>query len=165
MTPPLRHAERVLFAVFNASGDRLATRSRDGKAFLWDLTPESREVAELALLGQLLNSRQIDSSGGALPIDTTKLENIWQHVRTASAGVLHTPVETIAAWHEREASECETTHRWFAALFHLRRLAELNPMDAGVTDRLASAQAALQQGEQDRAKARTFAKPQQAPKP
>ena len=40
----------------------VTTRSRDGKAFLWDLTPESRAVAELALLGQLLNSRQIDSS-------------------------------------------------------------------------------------------------------
>ena len=159
VTPPLRHADRVFFAAFNASGDRLATRSRDGRAFLWDVTQEGRPLGELARLGQLLNSRQIDSSGGALPIDTATLEGIWREVRSASAGAGDTPVETIAAWHEREAGECEASHRWFVAVFHLRRLLELNPQNPDVIARLAVAQGALEQEEQGRARERVPAKP------
>jgi WD40 repeat protein/serine/threonine protein kinase len=164
VTPPLRHADPVLFVAFNASGDRLTTRSRDGRSFLWNLAPEGQGVAELVRLGQLMNSRQIDSSGGALPVDTAMLEDLWRQVRTASAGALDTPVETIATWHEQEAGECEASHRWFGAVFHLRRLLELNPLNSEVSARLAVAQGALDQEEQGRANGRASVKRPQAPK-
>ncbi len=151
VTPPLRHHDRVAFAAFNASGDRLATLGWDGSVFLWDLTPETRGVAELVRLGQLLNSRKIDSSGGALPVDTVPLEDLWRQVRTAAGSAWDTPVEAIAAWHEREAGECEVNHRWFAAVFHLRRLLELDPENPAITARLAAAQAAHEQEERSRA--------------
>src|SRR4030095_6022262 len=91
------------------------------------LTREGRPVAELALLGKLLNSRQIDSSGGALPIDPATLEGIWREIRTLSPGAEDTAVQAIAASHEGEAGEAEAAYRWFAAEFHLRRLLELKP--------------------------------------
>jgi len=162
VTPPMRHAGEVAFAAFNASGDRLATRSRDGRAFLWDLSPERRGVADLVRLGQLLNSRQIDSSGGALPVDTPMLEDLWRQVHDAEGGAFDTPVGAIAAWHDREASECEASDHWFAAVFHLRRLLELNPQRPDVIDRLAAAQRALEQETQHRANGRPIAKQQQA---
>jgi hypothetical protein len=164
VTPPLRHTDPVEFAVFNASGSRLATLSRAGRAFLWNLAPESQGVAELVRLGQLMNSRQIDSTGGALPVDTEALKDLWRQVRSASAGTLDTPVETIAAWHEQEAGECEASHHWFGAVFHLRRLLELNPLNPEVSARLAVAQGVLEQEQQGRANGRASAKQPQAPK-
>jgi hypothetical protein len=142
----------VVFAAFNARGDRLATFGRDGKAFLWDLAPEGRETAELVRFGQLMNSRRIDSSGGALPVDPATQEGLWREVRKGAAAPLDTPVETTAAWHEGEAAECEASQRWFAAVFHLRRLLELNPSNPEVIGRIAAAQSALDKEQQDRAK-------------
>jgi eukaryotic-like serine/threonine-protein kinase len=164
VTPPLHHAAPVEFAAFNASGDRLATRSRDGRSFLWNLTPENRGVAELVRLGQLMNSRQIDSSGGALPVDTATLEDLWRQVRAAQAGAVDTPVETIAAWHEQEAGQCEASQRWFGAVFHLRHLLELNQRNPELSARLAVARGALEQEELGRAYGHASAKRLQAPK-
>src|SRR5262249_22739394 len=38
-------------------------------------------------------------------------------------------------WHERQASECETAQEWPAALFHLQRLAVLQPQRSDLFDR------------------------------
>jgi ribonuclease D len=108
-----------------------------------------------------MNSRQIDSSGGALPVDTAALEGLWRQARSASAGAGDTPVVTIAAWHEREASEGEANHRWFVARFHLQRLLELDPQNPEVLARLTAAQAALEKERQGRANAAGFANRQQ----
>jgi len=164
VTPPLRHAAPVEFAAFSAKGDRLTTRSRDGRALLWDLAPEHREAAELVRLGRLLNSRQIDSSGGALPVDAATLEALWREHRSGSAEAMDTPVETTAAWHEEEASECEASRRWFAAVFHLRRLLELDPLNPGLAARLAAAQGALDEEKRGQADRLISPKRQQAGK-
>ena len=46
-------------------------------------------------------------------------------------------------WCERDAKECEEAKNWFAARFHLRRLAELKPNDKTVESRLKRAEAML----------------------
>ena len=46
-------------------------------------------------------------------------------------------------WHRQQAAECEKQSNWFAAAFHLRRLAALEPADAAVKARLATAEKKL----------------------
>ena len=46
-------------------------------------------------------------------------------------------------WHREQAAECEKKSNWFAAAFHLRRLATLEPNDAAVQGRLQAAEKKL----------------------
>ena len=96
-------------------------------------------------------------------IGADRFEHGLDQVRAASAGTSDTPAETIAAWHEQEAGECEASHRWFGAVFHLRRVLELNPQNPEVSARLAVAQGALQQEEQGRTTGRASAQKPPAP--
>jgi hypothetical protein len=52
-------------------------------------------------------------------------------------------IEPDPAWHREQAAECEEQSNWFAAAFHLRRIAALEPNDAAVQARLQAAEKKL----------------------
>jgi WD40 repeat protein len=98
VTPPLRHADRVYHAAFSRDGSHAVTASRDGKVRIWDLHPDSSPVADLEMLAQLLNSRQIDPAGGLVPIETATLREIWNMFRSAPGGPPNFPSNP-RGWH------------------------------------------------------------------
>lgn len=83
LTPPLRHSFEVGHAVFSREGHWLATLSRSEDAVkVWNLTPDSRPVEDLAALSQLLTGTQINEMGSQLEIRQPSLiEALWQKLQ------------------------------------------------------------------------------------
>jgi WD40 repeat protein len=143
VTPPLRHQEKVYEVVFNHDATRLATVSGDGRAYLWNLDSDQRPIEVLVPLIQLLNSRQIDSSGAVLPIAPERLREIWRQQQGDSPLKPTDSESNRRTWHEAEATDCESHRQWFAAIHHLEHLLKLTPSQSALHDRLARAKAAL----------------------
>jgi hypothetical protein len=105
------------------------TASRDGDVRIWDLRPDSSPTADLEVLAHLLNSRQIDSTGGLVPIPTHTLRETWLTLRAAHPEAFRTSRWAIEAWHRNKLDTYRATKHWFAALQHLTQLQELLPND------------------------------------
>lgn len=129
ITPPLRHGERVHHAAFSPDGTHVVTASRDGRVRIWDLRPDPSPVADLEVLAQLLNSRQIDPSGGLVPTETARLRETWRALLHTHPEAFRTSPWAIVAWHRTQLEACLTSKRWFAALHHADCLHVLAPND------------------------------------
>jgi ribonuclease D len=65
------------------------------------------------------------------------LREAWRALRKTEAPDFKVSAEEIRTWHQREARSAESAKRWFAARFHLIRLAQLLPNDPDIARRLA----------------------------
>jgi WD40 repeat protein/tRNA A-37 threonylcarbamoyl transferase component Bud32 len=81
ITPPLRHCCEVRHATFSADGGQVITTGTDGVARTWPLRVEERSVDELMALAQVLAGSRIDPCRGFLPLEMTRLRELWRDVR------------------------------------------------------------------------------------
>jgi hypothetical protein len=143
ITPPLRHVERVYIATFSHDSSYAVTASRDGEVRVWDLRPDPSPVAELEVLAQFLNSRQIDPTGALVPIETAKLQETWRALRDARPELFRTSPRAVRAWHRTQLEASLVARRWFAALHHAKCLEVLVPADPELTAQRAKAESGL----------------------
>jgi WD40 repeat protein/tetratricopeptide (TPR) repeat protein len=141
------HADPVCSVSFSADGRRLASGSffapmaapRDVK--VWDAGSGQELLSLRGHLGGVTavrfspDGRRLASAG----MDFTV--RIWD----ASTGKQHPDGTRHLVWHQRHLREAEVADNSFAALFHLRRLVELQPDRATAHARLALAQLDLGQ--------------------
>jgi WD40 repeat protein len=79
LTPAIgddRINRRVLFSPDGSHVLTFDGRERRG-AWLWNLSPDDRPVAELARLSTLLSGRQVDDRFGLVPVDRVTLQAAW----------------------------------------------------------------------------------------
>ncbi|MEW6302344.1 MAG: serine/threonine-protein kinase [Verrucomicrobiota bacterium] len=141
LTPPLPHKGRVHFVLFSPDGRRLITGSPDGPAQLWSLSPDARPLADLTQLANLLSGRRIDATGSLAPLKLPALADAWQSLRKQYPDEFSTKPEELLAWHAREADAAEEFKDWYAAVFHLERLASLQPKNGDLRKRRDNAHA------------------------
>ena len=68
------------------------------------------------------------SRAGRLRRRRIHLKVLWEQLRAKHPSDFTASSEEIAAWHELEAAKSELGKQWFAAAFHLKRLAALRPV-------------------------------------
>ncbi len=139
VTLPMRHGGPVTWLSFSTDGHRLVTGGQDQTARVWILPSEERPPASLASWAQLTAGAKVEASGAALPLDRLALRDGLSKLRSKYPTDLGLADEQTLAWHNVEASRAETEGDWFAAAFHLERLAAALPQDKALRNRQSSA--------------------------
>jgi WD40 repeat protein len=153
ITPPLHHP-KLASARFIGNGYNVLTTDANSSQW-WKLTPDNQPVSDLLLLARVLSGDQSVEYGSALPPAPDELEARWKLVSARMpAGFFTVSPEQVrlwtermvmerSAWHDAEAGQCEQNRQWFAAIFHLERLLTLQPDNALLPPRLATARQQL----------------------
>ena len=108
-----------------------------------DLPHDSRPIADLVRVAELMSGNRIDSWGGLVPLDIKDVTNYWALLRASDPTNFSSSTPNSIAWHEHQARCCESDCDWWAARFHLDQLIKLQPGDTVVRARRAYAQLAL----------------------
>jgi len=156
LTPGLQSNFDVGYVQFIEDGKRILCSSHEPNSLigdfqsqdwrLWDLTPDSRQADQLALVAEVLSGRRGAELGAGLPMEQEALKEAWRTLRESQAPDFKVSPEEVQAWHQREARSAELAKRWFAARFHLTRLAEFLPNDPDMARRLDRAELQLATG-------------------
>ena len=106
-------------------------------------SPEDIE-AEIRHLVTVLGAgcRRVDTNQGVTTIPAAELEQRFAAL-SASAPCLGAWPNDLPRWHLERAAVAESAKNWFTAVFHLKRLAALEPDDVRTRQRLETARAAM----------------------
>src|SRR5262249_33735302 len=127
---------------FSPDGTSVLTGSDDKTARLWRISPPIPK--DLILLAAATRSgMQLTESGIVRPLSMSEMSANWTALEAEGADWLaenHTLNKRQQRdWHEYEAAEADARGDWFAAAFHLQRLADQDPQNADWRRRLAAA--------------------------
>jgi tetratricopeptide (TPR) repeat protein len=140
--PPLTHQAPVEAVAFCPNGRTILTGSDDKTARLWQVPiPVEGEVERIVLWTQVLTGMELDDDG----VDRVLDAEAWQERcrRLEQLGGPPTSAEGVLPRVRREAADCEHQRQWFAAVFHLSRLIDLEPNDGSLRARRGRARAEL----------------------
>ena len=131
----------VGFVKFRPDGSSILTGGLDGTPRLWDVALDDRRIDALISQAHVRAGKRIDQTGGEVPLSDEELVSAWaQSDDGKSAGFRSERLSrSLAEWHRREARRLRASHEGAAAAWHLQRLAEVEPDDATITQRLAIA--------------------------
>lgn len=133
LAAPFQHHGSILDCGFVAGDAGVWVRERGGTSF-WRFTLATNSLDEIkTLAGALGTASVMRGRGGWSEADTQR----W---RSAPAKVLSALEDSgVAAWHMAEATASERAEDWFAAQFHWRQLAHLEPTNSQFSARLRQA--------------------------
>ena len=139
--PPLKHNDVVRSATFSPDGTKIATASLDGTARLWDVTgPVSDDSDWIAAYVKTVSLRVEEDDSSLHVVSVAEFDAAWHEV-LKSPERLKKLTEgremSRRALHIVDADDQETAKNWFAAAFHLRWLAKLEPNNVDWRQRLA----------------------------
>jgi WD40 repeat protein/tetratricopeptide (TPR) repeat protein len=80
---------------------------------------ESRPVAELVRMAEVLSAERMTDAGEMVPLDRAELSKEWQDVHAKYGKDFAPSPQRLAAWHRAGAEECEQQHLWVGVLKHL----------------------------------------------
>jgi len=85
LTPPLNHGGPVFQALFDSAGRFVYTSTVDNErspsTHAWDITPDSRPIADLHAFAKLLSGHLIDEAGELVPIKGEKIHRYFTEMR------------------------------------------------------------------------------------
>lgn len=160
ITPPLKHGAAITRLSFSSDGHRLVTAGLDQTARVWNLPSEDRPAAALAAWAEVVSGQRIDSNGVLAGVTTLSLRETLSKFRSKYPADLGLAEEQTLTWHRVEAGQAETEGDWFAAVFHLDRLATAFPQDKMLRNRDTAARAAWIRANESRPK---LSQPRQRP--
>jgi hypothetical protein len=118
--PPLKHRGWVYHVAFSPDGRRLATTCHDGTARVWNIpVPDSRPLADLVLLAQVLSAQRVDATDGLVEVEQAVQRRALEALRSRYPADFAGSVAEALDWHQREAEACLREKNGPAALFHL----------------------------------------------
>jgi hypothetical protein len=117
----------------------VATVDHDVRQIIWSVTlaPKDVPLQKLQVIAECQTGFRADAAKGAMPLSPAELA---ARFLTLPAGDTLLPsAEEILNWHVEKALVAERRNAWFTAAFHLQRLAQKNPDDAALNERLENA--------------------------
>ena len=128
---PLNHDDVVLALAFSPDGTKIATASGDKAARLW-IVPRAvpDDPAWVVAYVRTVSQRIEDASSSLHPLSGEEAVSNWSEVIKSPAWLTQRAAsleQSRRALHIAEADQQEAAKNWFAAAFHLRWLAKLEP--------------------------------------
>jgi WD40 repeat protein/Flp pilus assembly protein TadD len=128
--PPLQHQGSVVGAAFSPDGQTVLTGSIDGAARLWQGPNEIKgNWRRITIWTQILTGMELDDHRGLVILDAKTWQERYKQLLDFGGPLLPNRENSLAA-HWREAIEAEIGKHWFAAVWHLNRLAAVGLPDA-----------------------------------
>jgi hypothetical protein len=134
--PTVRHGSRTTGIAFSRDGKQVLSAGLDGGVRFWTLPTQARSTPQLLAFARLLSASEVDSTGGLTPVQPSRQESDFRLLRVELPEAFALDSTELARWHRRQAAENERQANWFAARFHLQRLASLEPRDPDLARRL-----------------------------
>jgi eukaryotic-like serine/threonine-protein kinase len=145
--PPLWHYCKVDSVSFSPDGTRVVTTGSDRSDRLWDLPkPVPDDPSWIAAYVRTVSQRTEDADSTLHPLSPEDADSSSRELLTSSAWLQERSKrleESRRTLHVVDAEEQETAENWFAAAFHLRWLAKLEPENTEWPRRLAKTQRAV----------------------
>ncbi|WP_020473020.1 WD40 domain-containing protein [Zavarzinella formosa] len=141
------HTWAVWCLSWSPDGRTIASGSGDKTVRLWD-TATGVGVREFKIHNDSVHGVSWTQDGRTLACSgLDKTVQIWNYWRDPShpeeIARFKRMIDPNPFWHRQQAVVCEKQSNFFAALFHLRKLAALEPNDTGVKTRLAAVEKRL----------------------
>jgi WD40 repeat protein/tetratricopeptide (TPR) repeat protein len=130
VTPPLSHHTPVIVARIGPGAAWVVTVGEDNSTRVWDVVPAAMGTEDFTALARLYSGNELSEAGRPRPLRPRDLHEAWERL----AG-RRRPCDDLSAWHWREAARHEAEKGWDTALWHLERLARLQPDSAMVRAR------------------------------
>ncbi len=115
---------------FSPDGRRITIVEEDGRKRDLDLSADTRPIADLVRLVQLLTGRRVDENGLLKTVGASELALAWEHLREKYPATFRVNGAEIQRWHEVAAGSCEAAGLWAEAAGHLEVLQQLKPASA-----------------------------------
>ena len=125
-------------------GSRVVGRSRTGKTVVFDLATGYRIDGESTDIVPT-QPEAVSPEGtrrARIEVNTIRIEPLPEKPAPVTAVFLERLgrwAQPNPDWHAQQARDAERSKQWFTAVFHLRRLAGLTPVDGAITIRFANA--------------------------
>jgi eukaryotic-like serine/threonine-protein kinase len=141
--PPFRCENAVERVCFSPNGRRILVADFAGTARIWNLPLDSKPVADLLTLAQVLSGQRISAATGPEPMAAAALNADFQKLRAKYPDEFAFTLNGDALWREQRAATSERDGDWYAAGFHLDRLIQARPDDSSLRERRTRAQTEL----------------------
>ena len=153
---PMKHVGPVSRIVFSRDGTKIATASANKTARVWHV-PRSLpdDPAWIAAYALIVSGWKEDTDGTLRPISAEDAVAKWAEIAKSPTWLEYRKATLEAsrrALHESEAAHWEAEKNWFAAAFHCRWLAKLEPDNPEWKQRLAKAEERLAALAKDKSK-------------
>jgi hypothetical protein len=104
--------------VFSPDGRRVLTASA-GTAWVWDVSPDDRPVADVVGLAQVRSGHRVDNTGAVVPLTTDELTRLWADLHDKYPAEFSVTPHSVRWWREGEIRACVREGNLTAAEFHL----------------------------------------------
>ncbi len=118
VTPWFRLPVLPLHVFFTPDNNHLVTQCSDGRAYIWDLSPTTRDAEELTQLAHQMKGEHASEAGLGSPLP-------WRPPLTVDPGAA-------AAWHRHQAALCERSGDPELTLLHIQHALAVTPEDAAL---------------------------------
>lgn len=142
VTPLLPHQDHVEEALVTAT-PQLVTVSMQCVVRVWNLAQPIYPARDLTDYARLLAGGSLERADSPRPADAAELAALLHSLCSRQPGLFATSSNHLREWHLRQAQEPLTLGQAQAAVFHLERLAQLEPDDQSIQDQLKRSRAAL----------------------
>jgi WD40 repeat protein len=142
MAPPLPLGPNAFLVSFSPRGDILYFSVKQTQTWALHFAENRIPYDMLAPLIECQAGCHMGANQGLTPLTAEEMEKKFAALKAIRPALFAWPTDT-ASWHAAQAAVAEFDRQWFAAVFHLQRLATLQPTDENVRRRLAAAQAKI----------------------
>jgi len=147
LCPPLRHHGYVTRVLFTRDGRRVVTAlgqsvnpaNLETEAHIWDLSEDDRPLRDLHMLAQLRSGKRIDATSSLSFLDREEFRRAWTTLRAKYPADFNSSPAQFLAIRELQAHNSENKEQWSLAVRHLQVLAEADPANESLSNRLALA--------------------------
>ena len=128
------------------TGESLSPNLACNRVASWQslLAPDERPTADLLKYGELLSGQFICDAGSLRGLSANKLHTLFVDLATKYPVSIELEAARLLEWQKRQAMSAEGTQNWFAAVWHLEKLANIYPADTTLQERLTSARKQLE---------------------
>jgi len=129
--PLLRHDSAVVDIDMDSGGKELFVKGISRSLRTWDLSPVVGRADDLLAIAQALSTRALDATGNLVEISSRDVAQKLAQAKGSNLAFLAPSEQQVLLWHYSRFARSQAARQSYSALFHLNRILEFRPGEAG----------------------------------